>query len=74
MDELDEREDQHEHDVDNNEHNKSNNSNNVEALSESDAKKTKQKKKFYWKNRYPPTVKKLSVLCSDVLAKCVRLT
>lgn len=34
--------------------------------------KEKQKKKFYWKYRYPPTVKKLSTLCSDVLAKYVR--
>jgi hypothetical protein len=33
--------------------------------------KEKAKRKFYWKYRYPPTVKKLSTLCSDVLAKCV---
>lgn len=29
--------------------------------------------KFIWKSRYPPTVKKLSVICSDVLAKYVRI-
>jgi hypothetical protein len=34
--------------------------------------KEKAKRKFYWKYRYPPTVKKLSTLCSDVLAKNVR--
>lgn len=34
--------------------------------------KEKAKRKFYWKYRYPPTVKKLSTLCSDVLAKHVR--
>lgn len=34
--------------------------------------KEKAKRKFYLKYRYPPTVKKLSTLCSDVLAKYVR--
>lgn len=33
--------------------------------------KEKAKRKFYWKYRYPPTVKKLTTLCSDVLAKYV---
>lgn len=33
--------------------------------------KEKARKKFYWKYRYPPTVKKLSTLCSDVIAKQV---
>lgn len=33
--------------------------------------KEKAKKKFFWKYRYPPTVKKLSTLCSDVLVKNV---
>jgi hypothetical protein len=36
------------------------------------SKRKKQRNyKFYWKSRYPPTVEKLSVLCSDVLAKHV---
>lgn len=33
--------------------------------------KEKAKRKFYWKYRYPPTVKKLSTLCSDFIAKYV---
>lgn len=37
-------------------------------------KKEKKKNKFYWKYRYPPTVKKLSMLCSDILAKYVMCT
>lgn len=36
--------------------------------------KEKAKKKFYWKYRYPPTVKKLSTLCSDVIAKHVPIS
>ena len=36
-------------------------------------KKKKREYKFKWKSRYPPTVKKLSMLCSDVLAKYVRI-
>ena len=35
--------------------------------------KEKAKRKFFWKYRYPPTVKKLSTLCSDVLVKNVEL-
>jgi hypothetical protein len=33
--------------------------------------KEKARRKFYLKYRYPPTVKKLSVLCSNVLANNV---
>lgn len=36
-------------------------------------KMKKREYKFQWKSRYPPTVKKLSMLCSDVLAKYVRI-
>lgn len=43
------------------------------ALADERAQKPKKSRnyKFHWKSRYPPTVKKLSVLCSDVLAKHV---
>lgn len=34
--------------------------------------KEKAKRKFYLRYRYPPTVKKLSTLCCDLLAKYVR--
>lgn len=37
-----------------------------------DEKEKKAKRKFYLRYRYPPTVKKLSTLCSDLLAKYVR--
>ena len=50
----------------------------ADAINEIEKAKVKNKKKkreykFQWKSRYPPTVKKLSMLCSDVLAKYVRI-
>lgn len=45
----------------------------VNEKSSKKMKKRDRNYKFYWKSRYPPTVKKLSVLCSDVLAKHVIL-
>lgn len=44
-----------------------------ESKKENGRNKKKRNYKFMWKSRYPPTVKKLSVLCSDILAKYVRI-